>query len=53
MPDIFNNLIVVITPAIAHAILLEGALSFLGLHRARQSPAASELKEPRQDLRPA
>jgi ABC-type dipeptide/oligopeptide/nickel transport system permease subunit len=44
---------VVITLKIARAILLEGALSFLGLHRARRSPAASEPKEPWQDLRPA
>jgi len=31
MPNIFNNLIVVITLEMAHAILLEAALSFLGL----------------------
>ena len=31
MPNIFNNLIVVVTLEMAHAILLEAALSFLGL----------------------
>ena len=31
IPNIFNNLIVVITLEMAHAILLEAALSFLGL----------------------
>ena len=31
MPNIFNNLIVVATLEIAHAVLLEAALSFLGL----------------------
>ncbi|MGY9049615.1 MAG: ABC transporter permease, partial [Rhodobacterales bacterium] len=31
MPNIFNNLIVVITLEMAHAILLEATLSFLGL----------------------
>lgn len=31
MPNIFNNLIVVITLEMAHAILLEAVLSFLGL----------------------
>lgn len=31
LPNIFNNLIVVVTLEMAHAILLEAALSFLGL----------------------
>ncbi len=31
MPNIVNNLIVVVTLEMAHAILLEAALSFLGL----------------------
>lgn len=31
MPNVFNNLIVVMTLEMAHAILLEAALSFLGL----------------------
>ncbi|OIQ46288.1 MAG: peptide ABC transporter permease [Roseobacter sp. MedPE-SW] len=31
MPNVFNNLIVIVTLEMAHAILLEAALSFLGL----------------------